>query len=48
VPALSIAACAYLMVNLSPATKTIFTIWMVVAVITYFFYGIHNSRLKKA
>jgi basic amino acid/polyamine antiporter, APA family len=47
VPLLSIAACAYLMVNLSHATKVIFTIWMVVAVITYFVYGIHNSRLKK-
>ena len=47
VPALSIAACSYLMINLSHATKVIFTVWMIVAVITYFFYGIHNSRLKK-
>ncbi|WP_377702325.1 APC family permease [Pseudoduganella sp. UC29_71] len=47
VPALSIAACAYLMVNLSHATKVIFTIWMLVAVATYFGYSIHNSRLKK-
>ena len=47
VPALSIAACSYLMVNLSFSTKVIFTIWMVVAVITYFAYSIHNSRLKK-
>jgi APA family basic amino acid/polyamine antiporter len=47
VPALSIAACSYLMINLSHATKVIFTVWMIVAVITYFVYGIHNSRLKK-
>jgi len=47
VPGLSIAACAYLMVNLSHATKMIFTIWMAVAVITYFVYGIRNSRLNK-
>jgi APA family basic amino acid/polyamine antiporter len=48
VPGLSILACAYLMVNLSHATKVIFTIWMVVAVLTYFIYGIRNSRLNKA
>jgi APA family basic amino acid/polyamine antiporter len=47
VPGLSILACAYLMINLSHATKMIFTIWMCVAVITYFIYGIRNSRLNK-
>lgn len=47
VPGLSTIACGYLMVNLSHATKVIFTIWMIVAVITYFFYGIRNSRLNK-
>ena len=47
VPGLSILACAYLMINLSHATKMIFTIWMVVAVLTYFIYGIRNSRLNK-
>jgi len=47
VPALSIGACAYLMVNLSHATKVIFTIWMLVAAVTYFGYSMHNSRLKK-
>jgi APA family basic amino acid/polyamine antiporter len=36
------------MVNLSHATKVIFTIWMLVAVATYFGYSMHNSRLKKA
>jgi len=47
VPGLSIVACGYLMINLSHATKVIFTIWMVVAVLTYFIYGIRNSRLNK-
>ncbi len=47
VPGLSILACAYLMFSLSHATKMIFTIWMGVAVITYFIYGIRNSRLNK-
>jgi APA family basic amino acid/polyamine antiporter len=47
VPGLSILACGYLMINLSHATKAIFTIWMVVAVLTYFIYGIRNSRLNK-
>jgi APA family basic amino acid/polyamine antiporter len=47
VPGLSILACGYLMINLSHATKMIFTIWMVVAVLTYFLYGIRHSRLNK-
>lgn len=47
VPGLSIVACGYLMINLSHATKVIFTIWMAVAVLTYFIYGIRNSRLNK-
>jgi APA family basic amino acid/polyamine antiporter len=48
VPALSIAACLYLMHELSMTTYRVFAIWMTVAVLTYFFYGIRNSRLNKA
>jgi APA family basic amino acid/polyamine antiporter len=48
VPALSIAACLYLMWGLSMTTYRVFAIWMTVAVLTYFFYGMHNSRLNKA
>jgi APA family basic amino acid/polyamine antiporter len=48
VPGLSIAACLYIMKDLSPATYHVFTIWMAVAVVMYFGYGIRNSRLNKA
>jgi APA family basic amino acid/polyamine antiporter len=48
VPALSIAACLYLMLDLSPATVRVFTVWMTVAVATYFLYGIRHSRLNRA
>jgi APA family basic amino acid/polyamine antiporter len=46
VPGLSICACVYLMTTLSPATYTVFAIWMSVAVLTYFFYGMRHSRLN--
>jgi APA family basic amino acid/polyamine antiporter len=48
VPGLSIAACLYIMKDLSPATYHVFTVWMAVAIVTYFGYGIRNSRLNKA
>jgi APA family basic amino acid/polyamine antiporter len=47
VPGLSILACLYLVGGLSSTTYTVFTIWMVVTVITYFGYGIRHSRLNK-
>jgi APA family basic amino acid/polyamine antiporter len=47
-PGLSIAACLYLVKSLSPATYKIFFIWMGVAIVTYFVYGIRNSRLNKS
>jgi APA family basic amino acid/polyamine antiporter len=46
VPALSVAACLYLMYGLSPMTYRVFAVWMTVAVLTYFIYGIRNSRLN--
>jgi APA family basic amino acid/polyamine antiporter len=48
VPGLSILACLYLVQGLSSTTYTVFSIWMVVTVLTYFGYGIRNSRLNKA
>ena len=48
VPGLSIAACLYLMFGLSMTTYTIFIIWMSAAVLTYFLYGMRNSRLNHA
>jgi APA family basic amino acid/polyamine antiporter len=48
VPGLSVLACLYIMKDLSPTTYRVFTIWMGVAILTYFGYGIRNSRLNKA
>lgn len=48
VPGLSILACLYLVFGLSPITYTVFAVWMTVAVLTYFVYGIRNSRLNAA
>jgi APA family basic amino acid/polyamine antiporter len=46
VPGLSISACLYLMFGLSMTTYTIFIIWMTAAILTYFLYGMRNSRLN--
>jgi APA family basic amino acid/polyamine antiporter len=48
VPGLSVFACLYIMKDLSPTTYRVFTIWMAVAVLMYFGYGIRNSRLNKS
>jgi APA family basic amino acid/polyamine antiporter len=48
IPALSVCACLYIMKDLPPATFRVFAIWMAVAVLTYFIYGLRNSRLNKA
>jgi APA family basic amino acid/polyamine antiporter len=48
VPGLSIGACLYLMFGLSLTTYTIFAIWMTAAVLTYFLYGMRNSKLNLA
>jgi APA family basic amino acid/polyamine antiporter len=47
VPGLSILACLYLVGGLSSTTYTVFAIWMTMAVLTYFGYGMRNSRLNK-
>ena len=46
VPGLSISACLYLMFGLSLTTYTIFSIWMSAAIVTYFLYGMRNSKLN--
>jgi APA family basic amino acid/polyamine antiporter len=48
VPGLSIAACLYLVHGLSGVTYTVFGIWMTVAILTYFGYGIRNSRMNQS
>ena len=47
VPGLSIAACLYLVHGLSGVTYTVFGIWMTVAVLTYFGYGLRHSRMNR-
>lgn len=47
VPGLSVAACLYIMKDLSRTTFTVFAIWMCVTVLTYFLYGIRHSRLNR-
>ncbi len=47
VPALSVAACLWLMVNLSVETWLRFGIWMVIGVVLYFAYGRRHSRLGR-
>lgn len=47
VPGLSILACLYIMKDLSMTTFRVFAIWMVVAITTYFVYGMRNSRLNQ-
>jgi APA family basic amino acid/polyamine antiporter len=46
IPALSVCACLYIMKDLSLTTYRVFAVWMTVAVVTYFAYGIRNSRLN--
>lgn len=48
VPGLSIFACLYIMRDLSTTTFRVFFIWMAAAILTYFLYGMRNSRLNKA
>jgi APA family basic amino acid/polyamine antiporter len=48
VPGLSIVACLYLVMGLSRVTYTVFAVWMTVAILAYFGYGLRNSRLNKA
>jgi APA family basic amino acid/polyamine antiporter len=41
-----VCACLYIMKDLSLTTYRVFAVWMTVAVVTYFAYGIRNSRLN--
>jgi len=46
IPALSIAACIYIMKDLSDLTFKVFFIWMAVFIALYFVYGLRNSKLR--
>ena len=45
VPALSVLASLYIVSDLSSTTYRVFAIWIAVALIGYFIYGMKNSRL---
>lgn len=47
IPFLSVAACLYIMHGLSATTYTVFSIVMALALLTYFAYGMRNSRLNQ-
>ncbi|MFI4889526.1 MAG: amino acid permease [Steroidobacterales bacterium] len=47
VPGLSIAACLYIMKDLSSTTLHVFTIWMTCAILIYLVYGLRNSHLNR-
>lgn len=46
IPGLSIAACLYILKDLSAATYHIFFIWMAIALLGYFTYSIRHSNLN--
>jgi len=48
VPGLSVAACLYIMRDLSATTLHVFSIWMTCAILIYLTYGLRNSRLNRA
>lgn len=47
IPVLSVAACGWIFTGLSGTTYTVFFYWMVLTVLGYAVYGIHNSKLAR-
>jgi len=47
IPGVSMAACLYIIKDLSAATFTIFFAWMALALLAYFGYGIRHSKLSR-
>jgi APA family basic amino acid/polyamine antiporter len=45
-PLISIVTCLYLMIQLPKVTWIRFTIWLIVGLLLYFFYGAKHSRLR--
>jgi APA family basic amino acid/polyamine antiporter len=46
IPALSVAACLYIMKDLGQITFTVFGVWMALAVACYFLYAMRHSKLR--
>ena len=45
IPLASVAVCVWIMSDLSKTTYTVFAIWIGLAILGYFLYGIHHSKL---
>jgi amino acid transporter len=45
IPILSVVGCIWIIIGLDPITIYAFLIWVAIALIFYFFYGRHHSRL---
>ena len=45
IPLASVAVCVWIMSDLSKTTYTVFAIWISLAILGYFLYGIHHSKL---
>jgi len=48
VPLLSVAACLFIMKDLSATTLRVFAIWMAIAIVVYFIYGVRHSGLNNS
>ena len=48
IPLLSILSCFYIMKDLSTITYVVFGVWMVFALLGYFFYAVRHSHLQHA
>ncbi|WP_213956091.1 amino acid permease [Variovorax sp. dw_954] len=48
IPGLSIAACCYILKDLSHATYVVFFSWIAVSLVAYFGYGMRHSNLARA
>jgi len=47
IPGFSILACLYIIKDLSATTYHVFFIWIGIALLTYFLYGIRHSKLRQ-
>ena len=45
IPVASVAVCVWIMSDLSKTTYTVFAIWISLAILGYFLYGLHHSKL---
>lgn len=46
IPVLSVLGCLWIIIDLRPVTIIVFLVWVAVAMVWYFTYGIRHSRLR--